>query len=88
MTIKIALLGNWVAVLSGVALYPLVSLFSRIRSRYGGKSEKNRRPGILYEGCGIDLYENITRDPSYYLYRDELSIFQEYSDEIVRFILE
>ncbi|KAB8266631.1 histidine-specific methyltransferase [Aspergillus minisclerotigenes] len=43
--------------------------------------------GILYEGCGIDLYEHITRDASYYLYRDELSIFQEYSHEIAMLLL-
>ncbi|KAE8315332.1 histidine-specific methyltransferase [Aspergillus transmontanensis] len=55
----------------------------------GGLIEWSRSipTGILYEGCGIDLYENITRDPSYYLYRDELSIFQEYSHEIAMLLL-
>lgn len=40
-------------------------------------------PAVLYEGNGIDLYEAITRDSRYYLYRDELDIFQQRSDEIV-----
>lgn len=39
--------------------------------------------GILYEGIGIDLYEAITRDPAYYLYNEELSIFRKYSQDIV-----
>jgi len=43
---------------------------------------------VLYEGEGIDLYEAITRESSYYLYRDELSLIQQYSDEIVRFPFE
>lgn len=42
---------------------------------------------VLYEGQGIDLYDNITRDPTYYLYRNELSILEEYGDDIVRFRL-
>lgn len=39
---------------------------------------------MLYEGQGIRLYEEITHDPQYYLYRDELSVFQKYADDIVR----
>ncbi|EAW14925.1 L-histidine N(alpha)-methyltransferase [Aspergillus clavatus NRRL 1] len=42
---------------------------------------------VLYEGRGIDLYENITRDPAYYLYRDEFSIFQRYSQDIATALL-
>jgi hypothetical protein len=38
---------------------------------------------VLYEDDGINLYDAITRDSSYYLYQEELSIFQRQCGEIV-----
>lgn len=39
--------------------------------------------GILYEFDGLALYEELTDDPLYYLYREELSLLKKHAVEIV-----
>ncbi|KAI6914358.1 hypothetical protein KC318_g653 [Hortaea werneckii] len=62
----------------------------RVTDHGGSRIEWTRSipTGILYEGSGIDLYNKITRDPAYYLYNDELSIFEDHSDDIAAVLLE
>lgn len=38
---------------------------------------------MLYDERGIDLFEDITREPAYYIYREELAILEKYRWEIV-----
>jgi uncharacterized SAM-dependent methyltransferase len=38
---------------------------------------------VLYDGPGINLFQDITRDQKYYIYREELAILEKYGCEIV-----
>lgn len=38
---------------------------------------------VLYQGHGIVLFEDITRDPEYYVYHEEMEILARHGSSIV-----
>jgi uncharacterized SAM-dependent methyltransferase len=42
--------------------------------------------GVLYEFGGFQLYEEITKSPTYYLFNNELALLETHSLNIVVFL--